>query len=72
MSAAHAVASTLTAPSPFAPFERAFRALKGWYLVHRTERQLAELSPSQLADIGLVEPRLPRSYREAMLNGALL
>lgn len=51
---------------------RAFAALRGWWLVHRTERELAELSDRQLADIGLDAPRLPRAYRDAMLTGQLL
>ena len=72
MAAVHAVHSTAAAVSPVAFVERALSALRGWLLVARTERELAELSPRQLADIGLDAPRLPRSYREALLSGASL
>lgn len=59
-------------PFTFAPVARVLRQLKGWMLVRRTERELADLSPRQLADIGLDSPRLPRRYRDAMLNGTML
>ena len=69
--------ATVAVAAPAAPLslgfvDRALRSLRGWILVRRTERELAELSPRQLADIGLDAPRLPRAYRDAMLNGTLL
>lgn len=42
---------------------------RGWIEIHRTENELAELSPHQLADIGLVGPNLPQEYRHALLHG---
>ena len=72
MAAAHAVHAPAATLSPLAYVERALSALRGWLLVTRTERELAELSPRQLADIGLDAPRLPRPYREALLSGTTL
>jgi uncharacterized protein YjiS (DUF1127 family) len=65
-------AATPAATFSFGPVERVLRRLQGWWLVRRTERELAELSPRQLADIGLDSPRLPRRYRQAMLDGMML
>jgi uncharacterized protein YjiS (DUF1127 family) len=44
----------------------------GWLAIHRTENELAELTPHQLRDIGLVGPNLPREYRDALLHGQSL
>lgn len=65
-------ATTAPIALPLGTLARVLRRLQGWWLVRRTERELAELSPRQLADIGLDAPRLPRRHREAMLNGTLL
>ena len=68
-------ATTIASPAALLSssyFDRLRRSLRGWLLVRRTERQLAELSPRQLADIGLDAPRLPRAYRQAMLSGTML
>ena len=46
------------------------RTLRARALIARTERELAQLSRRQLADIGLDGPRLPESYRRMLLNRA--
>lgn len=46
------------------------RSLRARILIARTERELAQLSRRQLADIGLDGPRLPDSYRRMLLNRA--
>lgn len=50
-------------------FRDAFRALRGWLLLRRTERALAALNQRQLHDIGLVTPALPKSLRRAVMAG---
>lgn len=72
MAAAHAIHAPAASLPSVSFVERALTALRGWWIVHRTERELSELSARQLADIGLDAPRLPRAYREALLAGTVL
>ena len=58
-----------TAPSFMTTLAHAMRVLRGWLLVRQTENELSQLSPRQLADIGLTGPHLPVSYRRALLAG---
>jgi uncharacterized protein YjiS (DUF1127 family) len=50
-------------------FRDAFRAIRGWMLLRRTEKALAALNQRQLHDIGLVTAELPKSLRRAVMAG---
>ena len=71
MAYAHVLSSNhaIAAPQLGDGFRDAFRAIRGWMLLRRTEKTLAALNQRQLHDIGLVTAELPKSVRRAIMAG---